>query len=81
MNDLVCGSITAITREAEPAWKSRRAIRATACGVVRSVIPNMTTPLPSGITSPPSTVAGPQSVSTPPYQTSNGWSAKSGWWR
>ncbi|MCY1555366.1 hypothetical protein D9M68_920230 [compost metagenome] len=46
---------------------------------VRSPMPTSTTPLPMGITSPPSRVDMPWSLSGSPYQTSNSASVKVGW--
>ena len=47
----------AITRSAWPPANSRAATAATACGVERSPMPMRTMPLPTGMTSPPSSVA------------------------
>lgn len=52
------GRSSATMVRAEPAAKSRLASISTACGVVRSLIPISTAPLPSTSTSPPSMVEG-----------------------
>ena len=47
--------------------------------MVRSPIPIITVPLPTGCTSPPSTWQRPQSSSAPPSQTGNSSAANTGW--
>jgi hypothetical protein len=66
-----------ITRSAAPFAKSEAASCVIACREERSLMPTSTTPLPAGITSPPSSVARPQSCSGSPHQTSA--PTKSGW--
>ena len=62
------GMSIATRQRAEPAANSRLASISTACGVVRSLIPARTAPLPMTSTSPPSMVAG--AASAPWYQMS-----------
>ena len=57
-----------ITRVAALCLKSSAATWNTACRVVRSPMPMSTTPLPIGMTSPPSTVAAPNDSSLSPHQ-------------
>ncbi len=58
-----------ITRSAAPWAKSAAATWVMACREVRSLMPISTTPLPTGMMSPPSNVAWPQSRSGSPHQT------------
>ena len=71
------GICAAITRLAAPRANSDRANWLTACGDVRSPMPTSTTPLPMGITSPPSSEASPWSMSGLP-QPSGARPAKAG---
>ena len=57
------------TRSAAPCVNSADATWVIACREVRSLIPISTTPLPTGMMSPPSNVAWPQSCSGSPHQT------------
>ena len=62
MNARDFGMSTATIRSAAPARNSRSARISTACGVVRSLIPISTAPLPRTSTSPPSIEAGAASA-------------------
>ncbi len=71
------GSPATTTRSAAPRANSAAATWVIACRDVRSLIPMSTTPLPTGMTSPPSKVAWPQSRSGSPHQIVE--PVKSGW--
>lgn len=58
MNARRLGMSSATIVRADPAANRPRASISTACGVVRSLIPISTAPLPSTSTSPPSMVDG-----------------------
>ena len=62
------GMPATITRSAAPCSNSAAATWVMAWREVRSLIPTSTTPLPTGMTSPPSNVAWPQSCSGSPHQ-------------
>ena len=65
------------TRSAAPRSKSADATWVIACREVRSLMPISTTPLPTGMMSPPSKVACPHSFSGSPHHTVE--PTKSGW--
>ena len=65
------------TRSAAPWSNSAAATWVMAWREVRSLMPISTTPLPTGMMSPPSKVAWPQSCSGSPHQTVE--PTKSGW--
>ena len=65
------------TRSAAPWANSAAATWVIAWREVRSLMPISTTPLPTGMMSPPSNVAWPQSCSGSPHQTVE--PTKSGW--
>ena len=71
------GMPATITRSAAPRSNSASATCVIACRDVRSLMPTSTVPLPTGITSPPSSVARWWSVSGSPHQTVE--PTKSGW--
>ena len=73
------GMAQAMTRSAAPFSNSRSATWFTAWRVVRSPMPISTTPLPIGMTSPPSIEVLPQSSSLSPHQISNSFLVKAGW--
>ena len=62
------GMPATITRSAASAANRAEATCVIACRDVRSLIPISTTPLPTGMMSPPSNVARPQSSSGSPHQ-------------
>ena len=68
-----------ITRSAAPFANSAAASWLMPWREVRSLIPMRTTPLPTGMTSPPSTVAPPKFWSGSPHHTLTFALAKLGW--